>query len=110
MSGFRDELARLTGDSTWVDISNILQGVMLEQKKLHPNLDFPASPAYYMMGFEIDLFTPIFVMARIAGWAAHIMEQLADNRLVRPLCDYVGPASRKVIPLTERDRRVEAAS
>lgn len=110
MSSFRDELAHLTGDSTWVDISKILQDVMLEGKKLHPNLDFPASPAYYMMGFEIDLFTPIFVMARIAGWAAHIMEQLADNRLVRPLCDYVGPAIRKVVPLAERACRVEAAS
>jgi 2-methylcitrate synthase len=72
---------------------------MREQKNIHPNLDFPSGPAYYMMGFDIDMFTPFFVMARITGWTAHIMEQLADNRLIRPLSQYTGQAERRVVPL-----------
>ena len=55
---------------------------MLEEKNIYPNLDFPAGPAYFMMGFEIEMFTPIFVMSRITGWAAHIMEQVANNRII----------------------------
>ncbi len=63
---------------------------MISRKGIHPNLDFPAGLAYYMMGLPIDFFTPLFVMARISGWAAHVMEQLADNRIIRPLSQYVG--------------------
>lgn len=102
MSKYRDQMARLKGGERWVEISNILEEEMLAQKKIYPNLDFPAGPAYFLMGFEIDLFTPIFVMARMAGWVAHVSEQLADNRLVRPLAEYVGPAPRKPLPLAER--------
>jgi 2-methylcitrate synthase len=102
MNKYRDQMAKLKDGQKWVDISNILEQEMLAQKKIYPNLDFPAGPAYYLMGFDIDLFTPIFVMARVAGWVAHVAEQLADNRLVRPLADYVGPAPRKPLPLAER--------
>ena len=102
MSKYRDRLADLTGDSKWVDISKVLEETMISEKGIHPNLDFPAGPAYYMMGFDIDMFTPIFVMARVSGWTAHIMEQVADNRLVRPLSEYVGPESRPVPTLSER--------
>jgi 2-methylcitrate synthase len=109
MSAFRDQLAATIGDTTWTDIARVLEDTMLVEKNLFPNLDFPASPAYYMMGFPIELFTPIFVMARIAGWAAHIMEQLANNRLVRPLCDYVGPGNREFICLGERIECIDAA-
>jgi 2-methylcitrate synthase len=109
MSAFRDQLAAVTEDTTWIDIARILEDTMLAEKNIFPNLDFPASPTYYMMGFEIDLFTPIFVIARISGWAAHIMEQLADNRLVRPLCEYVGASARDVIPLADRNESIEAA-
>ena len=70
---------------------------MIEEKQIYPNLDFPAGPAYFQMGFEIEMFTPIFVMGRVLGWSAHIMEQLDDNRLVRPLSEYVGP-KRKEFP------------
>ena len=65
-------------------------------------MDFPAGPAYYMMGFEIDFFTPIFVMARTTGWSAHIMEQANANRIIRPLSEYVGSSERKVVPINER--------
>ena len=69
---------------------------MLEEKNIHPNLDFPAGPAYYLMGFDIDMYTPIFVMSRITGWTAHIIEQDQDNRLIRPLSAYTGVKQRKV--------------
>ena len=84
------------------EISNVLEETMISEKSIYPNLDFPAGPTYHMLGFPIDMFTPIFVMARVAGWTAHVMEQLSDNRLVRPLGDYVGPAERPVVPLAER--------
>jgi citrate synthase len=75
---------------------------MLAEKNIHPNLDFPAGPAYYLMGFDIPLFTPIFVCSRITGWAAHVLEQAADNRLIRPLSNYTGAAERAVVPLAQR--------
>lgn len=79
-----------------VEMSDILEKTMVEAKNIHPNLDFPAGPAYFLMGFDIDMFTPLFVAARITGWTAHVSEQLADNRLIRPLAKYVGPGQRSV--------------
>jgi 2-methylcitrate synthase len=76
--------------------SQILEEVMIREKAIYPNLDFPAGPAYFMMGFEIEMFTPIFVMSRIAGWAAHILEQNASNKLIRPLSAYVGVEQRSI--------------
>jgi len=102
MSGYRDLLAQRRDGQKWVEISRILETEMVAQKNIYPNLDFPAGPAYYLMGFEIDLFTPIFVMARIAGWTAHVAEQLSDNRLVRPLAEYIGAEPRAVVPLGQR--------
>jgi 2-methylcitrate synthase len=97
-----EDLAEWKGDDRWVRMSDGLQKVMLEEKNIHPNLDFPAGPAYYMMGFEIDMFTPIFVMSRITGWSAHYLEQNAGNRLIRPLSAYNGRAQRKVRPIARR--------
>lgn len=102
MSKYRDQLAELKGGQQWLEISRVLETEMIARKNIHPNLDFPAGPAYYLMGFEIDLFTPIFVMARVAGWTAHVAEQLTENRLVRPLADYVGPEPRSVVRIGER--------
>ena len=102
MKKYARAMAEFTGQSKWLDIADILEATMLEQKHIHPNLDFPSGPAYYMMGFDIDMFTPFFVMARITGWTAHIMEQLADNRLIRPLSQYNGPAQRSVVPVNKR--------
>jgi 2-methylcitrate synthase len=102
MTKYRDQMAELRDGQKWVEISNVLEAEMKAQKNIYPNLDFPAGAALFLMGFEIDLFTPIFVMARVPGWAAHVSEQLADNRLVRPLADYTGPAPRKPMPLAER--------
>lgn len=98
MKKYACKMAEFAGQSKWLDIEDILEATMLEQKNIHPNLDFPSGPAYYMMGFDIDMFTPFFVMARITGWTAHIMEQLANNRLIRPLSKYTGPGERHVVP------------
>ncbi len=84
------------------EMSRVLDETMVTEKGIYPNLDFPAGPAYYLMGFEIPMFTPIFVMSRITGWTAHIMEQLADNKLIRPLSNYTGSVQRDVPPLGKR--------
>lgn len=102
MKKYAQKIADAKGDQKWMKISDILEETMIEQKDIHPNLDFPAGPAYYMMGFDIDMFTPIFVMARVTGWTAHIMEQAENNRLIRPLCDYTGPSERHVAPISQR--------
>ncbi|MCC2677951.1 MAG: methylcitrate synthase, partial [Pseudobdellovibrio sp.] len=102
MKKYAQVMADVTGQQKWMKMYNSLEKVMVEKKKIYPNLDFPAGPAYYMMGFEIDFFTPIFVMARTTGWSAHIMEQTANNRIIRPLSEYIGSAQRKVTPLSER--------
>ena len=102
MKKYARQMAEFTGETRWLDIADILEATMIEQKNIHPNLDFPSGPAYYMMGIDIDMYTPIFVVARITGWTAHIMEQLADNRLIRPLSEYTGPAERRVMSLAQR--------
>ena len=102
MKKYAQVMADVIGDQKWMQMYNSLEKVMVEKKKIYPNLDFPAGPAYYMMGFEIDFFTPIFVMARTTGWSAHIMEQTANNRIIRPLSEYIGSAQRKVTPITDR--------
>ena len=103
MKKYARKMAAFTGHEKWLEISDILEATMIEQKGIFPNLDFPSGPTYYMMGIDIDMFTPIFVMARITGMTTHIMEQLANNRLIRPLSKYIGPAQRSVVPLDKRD-------
>jgi 2-methylcitrate synthase len=102
MKKYAQKMADVTGQSKWMKMYDILEKTMVTQKKIHPNLDFPAGPAYHMMGFEIDFFTPIFVMARTTGWSAHIIEQHSNNRIIRPLSEYTGSAERHVRPLSER--------
>jgi len=102
MRKYAEIMADVVGDKRWMEISRILAAEMLEQKNIHPNLDFPTGPAYHLMGFDIPLFTPIFVASRITGWAAHVFEQAADNRLIRPLSHYTGIDERAVRPIAER--------
>ena len=97
-----EDLSQWKNDRKWIEIEDVLEGIMVKEKKIHPNLDYPAGPAYYLMGFEIDMFTPIFVMSRITGWTAHYMEQNAANRLIRPLSAYKGVKERRVKPLAKR--------
>jgi 2-methylcitrate synthase/citrate synthase II len=102
MTRYAEKMAEVVGDRTWLEISRILAAEMLARKNIYPNLDFPTGPAYYLMGFEIPMFTPIFVASRITGWAAHVIEQAADNRLIRPLSLYNGMAQRAVPPIDAR--------
>ncbi|WP_291295552.1 bifunctional 2-methylcitrate synthase/citrate synthase [Elioraea sp.] len=102
MAKYRDQVAKRMGGEKWLEISAILAEEMLAKKAIHPNLDFPAGPTYYMMGFDIPFFTPLFVASRITGWSAHVLEQMQDNRLIRPLSQYVGEAERSVTPIRAR--------
>ncbi|MFN7903650.1 MAG: bifunctional 2-methylcitrate synthase/citrate synthase [Pseudobdellovibrionaceae bacterium] len=102
MRKYAQVMADVMGEQKWMKMYDALEQVMIDKKKIYPNLDFPAGPAYYMMGFEIDFFTPIFVMARTTGWSAHIMEQAKNNRIIRPLSEYVGAAQRQVVSISDR--------
>lgn len=99
---YANELASRIGDTKWRDISQIVEDEMLKAKNLYPNLDFPVASVYYLMGLPIPLYTPIFVMSRVTGWSAHIIEQLDNNRIIRPQHIYTGPHGRKLIPRAER--------
>jgi 2-methylcitrate synthase/citrate synthase II len=94
--------ATAAGDVQWEKTAEIIEKVLAEEKNLFPNLDWPAGRLYHALGLEVPLYTPIFVMARVAGWSAHVNEQQANNRLIRPRSRYIGPAIRTVKPLAER--------
>jgi len=90
--------AIVDGGERWTAMYEAMEQTMLEEKGIWPNLDFPTGPAYYLMGFDIEMFTPLFVMARVIGWTAHIAEQAAHNALIRPLSQYIGVPQRAVPP------------
>lgn len=90
------------GNPTWGKIADVLERVMLEEKGLYPNVDFPAAYLYYLLGIPIELYTPIFVVARVAGWSSHAIEQLDNNRLIRPTVIYEGPKHRQWVPIADR--------
>jgi citrate synthase len=95
-AAFKDLAATIDGADRWVRMYDELEHTMFAERGIYPNVDFPSGPAYYLLGFDIAMFTPIFVMARIPGWTSHVMEQYAANSLIRPLSKYVGPAQRSV--------------
>ena len=95
------ELGEAAHNSKWYEMSERLIPIM-QEKKLNPNVDFFSASAYYTMGIPIDLYTPIFALARVAGWTAHVMEQHANNRIIRPQDDYTGPFGLKVTPIGQR--------
>ena len=96
------KVAKITNDKKFEKIYDIVEKVMIERKNIHPNVDYPTGPTYHLMGFDTDFFTPIFVISRITGWSAHIMEQHAANKLIRPLASYKGNKHRKVMQLNQR--------
>ena len=102
MKHYLFKVARMLNKEKYTKIYDILAKTMVERKKIHPNVDFPCGPLYYMMGIDIDFYTPIFVMSRITGWSAHIMEQHASNKLIRPLSKYRGSEVREVMLLNQR--------
>lgn len=96
------EIGRRKGNTKWGDIADILEKIMLDEKNIHPNVDFPAAYAYYLLGIPIELYTPIFVVARVSGWSAHAIEQLDNNRLIRPTNLYEGEEGCDFVPLASR--------
>ncbi len=98
-----EKLAEEVGDSVLYPVSCAVEKKMWDEKKLFPNADFFHASAYHFMGIPTELFTPIFVMSRVTGWTAHVMEQRENNRIIRPNADYTGPDTRKVGPIAERD-------
>jgi len=96
------KLAESRGDKRIYPVSERIESVMWREKKLFPNLDFYSAAAYHFCGIPTSLFTPIFVIARTAGWSAHVMEQRANNRLIRPTADYTGPAPRPFLAMEQR--------
>jgi 2-methylcitrate synthase len=102
MKHYLFKVAKILKKEKYTKIYEILAKNMIEKKNIHPNVDFPCGPLYYMMGIDIDFYTPIVVMSRITGWSAHIMEQHASNKLIRPLSKYKGEKVRKVMSLNQR--------
>jgi 2-methylcitrate synthase len=96
------KLGEESGDTVLYPVSERIHAVMKREKNLFPNLDFYSATAYHFLGIPTELFTPIFVISRTSGWAAHILEQRRDNRLIRPSADYIGPDTRPYIPVSER--------
>jgi citrate synthase len=97
------ELSRELGEPKWIEMSERIAQLMKEKKGLYANVDFYSATVYYSLGIPTDLFTPIFAISRTAGWTAHVLEQLSDNRLYRPLSAYVGePVGRKFVPIDQR--------
>jgi citrate synthase len=96
------ELGQRAGDTRWYDLSERIEKVVMERKGLYPNVDFYAASVYRYLGIPTDLMTCVFAASRVSGWTAHVREQLADNRLIRPESDYIGPRNQEYVPIEER--------
>jgi citrate synthase len=99
---FSKEMGEAAGDSRWYEMSRKVEEVMMREKGLYPNVDFFSASTYYMMGIPLDLYTPIFAVSRISGWTGHILEQYADNKLIRPRAEYVGSRDLPYVPISAR--------
>jgi 2-methylcitrate synthase len=97
------KLAASAGRDVLFDVSERIDQVMRREKDLFPNLDFYSATVYHLCGIPTEMFTPVFVLARIGGWSAHIMEQRGANKLIRPTADYIGPAPRPFVAIEDRD-------
>lgn len=102
MREYFGKVAKIKKNKNYEKIYDIIEKTMIKEKNIYPNVDFPTGPTYHLMGFDTDFFTPIFVISRIIGWSAHIMEQHAANKLIRPLAKYKGNKYRQVISLNQR--------
>lgn len=99
---FSKTMADRKGESKWYEMSMLIEKLMHEKKGMFPNVDFYSASTYYLMDIPLDIYTPIFAVSRISGWTGHILEQYADNKLIRPRAEYVGPRGLKYTPIAER--------
>ncbi|MGI8898452.1 MAG: citrate synthase [Pyrinomonadaceae bacterium] len=99
---FSKEMGERSGDLKWYDMSRKVEEVIMREKGLYPNVDFFSASTYYMMGIPLDLYTPIFAVSRISGWTGHILEQYADNKLIRPRAEYIGQRDAVYVPIDQR--------
>jgi citrate synthase len=99
---FSKEMGEAKGETRWFEILERVRELVFREKGLYPNVDFYSGSAYYLMGIPLELFTPIFAVSRISGWTAHILEQYANNRLIRPRAEYTGPRGVPYVPIEER--------
>jgi citrate synthase len=99
---FSREMGEQSGNTKWYDMSRKVEEVIMREKGLYPNVDFFSASTYYMMGIPLDLYTPIFAISRISGWTGHVLEQYADNKLIRPRAEYVGARNLRYVPIEER--------
>jgi citrate synthase len=97
-----EQLGKLLGEPKWYEMSRIVEEMVLKDKHLNANVDFYSASVYYMLKIPQDLFTPIFAMSRMSGWGAHVLEQYANNRLIRPRAEYTGAMDLKYVPLDKR--------
>jgi len=99
---FSKEVGESKGETKWFEISQKIEETIKREKGMYPNVDFYSASTYYMMGIPLDLYTPIFAISRISGWTGHILEQYANNKLIRPRAEYVGPRDLKYVPIEQR--------
>lgn len=99
---FSKEIGERVGNTKWYDMSRKVEEVVMREKGLYPNVDFYSASTYYMMGIPLELYTPIFAVSRISGWTGHILEQYANNRIIRPRAEYTGPRNVPYTPIDER--------
>jgi citrate synthase len=99
---FSKEMGEEIGETKWYEMSRKVEEVMMREKGMYPNVDFYSASTYYMMGIPLDLFTPIFAISRISGWTGHILEQYANNKLIRPRAEYIGPRNVPYTPIDQR--------
>ncbi|SRR5579884_663103 len=97
-----EELGRRAGELKWFNMSRHIEQLVMQEKHLYCNVDFYSASTYYTMGIPVDLYTPIFACSRISGWSAHVLEQLSNNRLIRPRAEYTGPTERTYTPIDRR--------
>ncbi len=99
---FSQEMGERAGDTRWYEMSRKIESVMKSEKGLYPNVDFYSASMYYTMGIPLELYTPIFAVSRISGWTAHVLEQYADNKLIRPRAEYLGQYNLPYTPIDQR--------
>jgi citrate synthase len=96
------QLADLTGNKLWYEMSVEIEKIVVDKKGIKPNVDFYSASVYTYLGIPRDLFTPIFAMSRVTGWTAQVLEQYADNRLIRPRAEYTGETNQAYVPIDQR--------